>query len=394
MTNKRTICVVTGTRAEYGLLYWLMKEIQAADGLYLQIIATGMHLSPEFGLTYQQIERDGFTIDEKVEMLLSSDSEVGIAKSMGLAMIGFADVLDRLQPDMMVVLGDRFEIFSAASAAMIAKIPIAHLHGGEATEGLIDEPIRHSITKMSHLHFTSTEEYRNRVIQLGEQPERVFNVGAVGIDNINELDLLDRAEFEQSIEFGLGKKNLLITFHPVTLESGTAKEQFANLLTVLDDLDDTHLIFTMANADTDGRIINAMIDEYVKERREAAIAFTSLGQLRYLSAMQYMDGVVGNSSSGLLEVPSFKIGTVNIGDRQRGRVKANSVIDCEPTKDGIGEAISTLYSTDFKNGLDELKNPYGSGGASKQIVHIIGEYPLDGILKKPFFDVGEVGLKQ
>jgi len=394
MTTKRTICVVTGTRAEYGLLYWLMKEIQAADDLDLQIIATGMHLSPEFGLTYQQIEGDGFTIDEKVEMLLSSDSEVGIAKSMGLAMIGFADALDRLQPDMMVVLGDRFEIFSAASAAMIAKIPIAHLHGGEATEGLIDEPIRHSITKMSHLHFTSTEEYRNRVIQLGEQSDRVFNVGAVGIDNINKLNLLDRAEFEQSIEFCLGKRNLLITFHPITLETGTAEEQFANLLAVLDDLESTHLIFTKANADTDGRIINAMIDEYVKKRREKSIAFTSLGQLRYLSAIQYMDGVVGNSSSGLLEVPSFKIGTVNIGDRQRGRVKAKSVIDCKSTKDEIGEAIFTLFSTDFREGLDDLKNPYGSGGASKQIARIISEYPLDGILKKPFFDVGKVGLKQ
>ena len=394
MTSKKTICVVTGTRAEYGLLYWLMKEIQASDDFVLQVIATGMHLSPEFGLTYQQIERDGFTIDEKVEMLLSSDSEVGVAKSMGLAMIGFADALDRLNPDMMVVLGDRFEVFSAVSAAMIAKIPIAHLHGGEATEGLIDEPIRHSITKMSHLHFTSTEEYRKRVIQLGEQPDRVFNVGAVGIDNINKLELLDRAEFEQSIEFGLGKRNLLITFHPVTLESGTAEEQFSNLLAVLDDLDDTHLIFTKANADTDGRIINAMIDEYVKERRETAIAFTSLGQLRYLSAMQYMDGVVGNSSSGLLEVPSFKIGTVNIGDRQRGRVKAMSVINCEPTNDGISEAISILFSNGFRKELDEVKNPYGNGGASKQIVNIIREYPLDSILKKSFFDAGEIGLKQ
>ena len=389
----RKICFVTGTRAEYGLLYWLMKEIQAADDLDLQVIATGMHLSPEFGITYLQIERDGFTIDEKVEMLLSSDSEVGIAKSMGLAMIGFADALARLQPDMIVVLGDRFEIFAAASTATVAKIPIAHIHGGEITEGVFDESFRHSISKMSHLHFTSTEEYRNRVIQLGEQPGSVFNVGAVGIDNINKLNLLDRAEFEQSIEFDLGKKNLLITFHPVTLEKGTAEEQFTNLLAVLDDLENTHLIFTKANSDTDGRIINAMIDKYVKGRRETAIAFTSLGQLRYLSAMQYMDGVVGNSSSGLLEVPSFKIGTVNIGDRQRGRVKAKSVIDCDPTKDGINEAISILFSTEFRKVLDRLKNPYGSGGASKQIAHIIREYPLDGILKKPFFDIREVGLK-
>ena len=387
MTSKRTICVVTGTRAEYGLLYWLMKEIQATENLELQIIATGMHLSPEFGLTYQQIESDGFVIDEKVEMLLSSDSEVGISKSMGLAMIGFADALERLKPDMIVVLGDRFEIFSAASAAMIAKLPIAHLHGGEATEGLIDEPIRHSITKMSQLHFTSTEEYRSRVIQLGEQPDRVFNVGAVGIDNIKMLNLLDRTEFEKSIGFDLGKRNLLITFHPVTLETDTAEEQFANLLAVLDELDDTHLIFTKTNADTDGRIINAMIDEYVADRKETTVAFTSLGQLRYLSAMQYMDGVVGNSSSGLLEIPNFKIGTVNIGDRQRGRVKAKSVIDCEPTKGGIREAVFTLFTSEFGKRLEGMTNPYGDGVASNKIAKIIRDYPLDGILKKPFFDV-------
>jgi len=392
MTSKRKICVVTGTRAEYGLLYWLMKEIQVADDLELQIIATGMHLSPEFGLTYQQIESDGFTIDEKVEMLLSSDTEVGISKSMGLAMIGFADALERLNPDMMIVLGDRFEIFSAASIAMIAKLPIAHLHGGEATEGLIDEPIRHSITKMSHLHFTSTEEYRSRVIQLGEQPDRVFNVGAVGIDNIKKLNLLNRTDFEKSIDFKLGTRNLLITFHPVTLETGTAEEQFSNLLIALDELDDTNLIFTKANADTGGRIINVMIDKFVLDRKKTTVAFTSLGQLRYLSAMQYMDGVVGNSSSGLLEVPSFKIGTVNIGDRQRGRVKAKSVIDCVPTKCGISEAISTLFTSEFRTELEDMVNPYGDGGASNKIAKIIRAYPLDGILKKPFFDAPERGL--
>ena len=387
MTNKRKICVVTGTRAEYGLLYWLMKEVQAADDLKLQIIATGMHLSPEFGLTFQQIESDGFTIDEKVEMLLSSDSAVGIAKSMGLAMIGFADALGRLKSDMMVVLGDRFEIFSAASAATVAKIPIAHIHGGETTEGAFDESFRHSISKMSHLHFTSTEEYRRRVIQLGEQPDRVFNVGAVGIDNIKKLALLDRTEFEKSIDFNLGKRNLLITFHPVTLETCTAKEQFANLLAALDELDDTHLIFTKANADTDGRIINAMIDEYIADRKETTVAFTSLGQLRYLSAMQYVNGVVGNSSSGLLEIPSFKIGAVNIGDRQRGRVKAISVIDCEPTKDGISAAFSTLFSIQFRKRLGDMKNPYGDGGASIKITNIVRNYPLNGILKKPFYDL-------
>ena len=387
MTSKRAICVVTGTRAEYGLLYWLMKEIQAADELDLQIIATGMHLSPEFGLTYQQIERDGFTIDEKVEMLLSSDSEVGITKSMGLAMIGFADALDRLQPDMMVVLGDRFEIFSAASAATVAKTPIAHIHGGETTEGAFDESFRHSITKMSHLHFTSTEVYRDRVIQLGEQPERVFNVGAVGIDNIKKLNLLDRNEFEESIGFKLGKKNLLITYHPVTLETGTAQEQFANLLAVLGDLHDTHLIFTKSNSDTDGRIINEMIEEFVRDTPQHAVAFSSLGQLRYLSAMKYVDGVVGNSSSGLLEVPSFKKGTINIGDRQKGRIQAESVINSHTDVDSIKGSIDFLYSDKFCNSLKNVSNPYGNGGSSTKIVEVLRKYDMGDLLKKCFYDI-------
>jgi len=387
MMAKKTICVATGTRAEYGLLYWLMKEIQAADDLDLQIIVTGMHLSPEFGLTYQQIERDGFTIDEKVEMLLSSDSEVGIAKSMGLAMIGFADALDRLQPDMMVVLGDRFEIFSAASAATVAKIPIAHIHGGETTEGAFDELFRHSITKMSHLHFTSTEEYRNRVIQLGEQPDRVFNVGAVGIDNIKKLNLLDRNEFEESIGFKLSKKNLLITYHPVTLETGTAQEQFANLLTVLGDLRDTHLIFTKSNSDTDGRIINEMIDKFVVNAPKRAVAFTSLGQLRYLSAMKYVDGVVGNSSSGLLEAPSFKKGTINIGDRQKGRIQAESVINSHTDIESIKESINYLYGDEFCNAVKNVNNPYGNGGASTKIVEVLRKYDMGDLLKKCFYDI-------
>ena len=387
MNKIRKICVVTGTRAEYGLLYWLMKEIEVSNGLELQIIATGMHLSPEFGLTYKQIEQDGFTINFNVEILLSSDSEVGISKSIGLGMIGFADAFANLQPDLLVVLGDRFEIFSAVSAAMIGKIPVAHLHGGEATEGVIDEPIRHSITKMSHLHFTATEEYSNRVIQLGEQPDRVFNVGAAGIDNIKRLPLLLRDEFEKSIRFELGKHNLLITFHPVTLEQATAEKQFENLLQVLDEQIDTHLIFTKANADTDGRIINEMIDNYVIEHPDKAVAYTSLGQLRYLSAMQYIDGVVGNSSSGLLEVPSFKIGTINIGDRQRGRIKAGSVIDCDPSIKDIRQALDKLFSQPFQEQLKCVINPYGLGGTAEKILEIIRLYPLEGILKKRFYDL-------
>jgi len=385
MTNRK-ICIVTGTRAEYGLLYWLMKEIQAQPGLVLQVIATGMHLSPEFGLTYQEIEKE-FHIDKKIEMLLSSDTSVGISKSMGLAQISFAEAYEELQPDLVVLLGDRYEIFSAASAAMIARIPIAHLHGGETTEGAFDEAIRHSITKMSHLHFVATEEYRQRVIQLGEQPNRVFNVGGMGIENIHRLKLLSKEEFEQSINFKLAEKNLLVTFHPVTLESSTAQQQFAELLAALDKLENTHIIFTKANSDTDGRIINQMIDEFVAANSQKAAGFTSLGQLRYLSALQYVDAMVGNSSSGLAEAPSFKIGTINIGDRQAGRIKASSVIDCEPSKNAIQKAVEKLYSSDFQDILKEVKNPYGEGCASKEIIEVLLNTELNGLLKKKFYDL-------
>ena len=383
----RKICVVTGTRAEYGLLYWLMKEIETAADTELQLLVTGMHLSAEFGSTWKQIELDGFCITHKVDMQLSSDTPAGITKSMGLGMIGFADALDALKPDILVVLGDRFETFAAASAAMVARIPIAHLHGGEATEGLIDEPIRHSITKMSHLHFTATEEYRKRVIQMGEQPATVFNVGAAGLDNIDQLTLLNQEEFEEAVGFKLADKNLIITFHPVTLEDSTAKLQFTQLLQALDQLNDTHLIFTKPNADSDGRIIIKMIDEYVASRSGRAIAFTSLGQLRYLSALQYVDAAIGNSSSGLIEAPSFKVGTINIGDRQRGRIKADSVIDCQPECDSILTAINKLYSTEFQQKLVSIENPYGQGGMAKKVFEILRSHSLDNILKKRFYDL-------
>ena len=384
--TKRKICVVTGTRAEYGLLYWLMKEIEVDKELQLQLIVTGMHLSPEFGLTYKEIEKE-FKIDKKIEMLLSSDTAVGISKSMGLAQISFAEAYEELKPDIVVVLGDRYEIFSATSAAMIAKIPIAHLHGGETTEGLIDEPIRHSITKMSHLHFTAIEEYRNRVIQLGEHPSRVFNVGGMGIENIKRLKLLTKDEFEESIEFKLNKKNILVTFHPVTLENSTAKEQFQELLDAIDELEDTNIIFTKANSDTDGRVINQMIDEYVTKNSYKSVGFTSLGQLRYLSALQFVDAMVGNSSSGLAETPSFKIGTINIGDRQKGRIKASSVINCEPNKSLIYQAFLKLYSEEFQKIIKDTINPYGDGCASKKIVEILKTVDLEDILKKSFYDL-------
>ena len=382
----RKICIITGTRAEYGLLRWVMQGIKDDNELTLQIIVTGMHLSPEFGLTFKAIEQDGFQIDRKVEMLTNSDTPVGIAKSMGLGMIGFADALHELQPDLIVVLGDRFEIFSAVSAALVARIPVAHLHGGETTEGAFDEALRHSITKMSHLHFVAAEPYRQRVIQLGEQPDHVFLVGGLGIDNIKRLQLLDRTALETSLDFKLGVKNLLITFHPVTLETATAANQMQELLAALAQLKDTQLIFTLPNADTDGRALIEMVQNFVKQHPNAR-AYDSLGQLRYLSCILHVDGVVGNSSSGLAEVPSFKKGTINIGDRQRGRLQAESVINCEPTRENITTALVQLYSADFQTSLHKVINPYGEGGASKKVVNTLKSYPVEGIVKKFFYDL-------
>jgi GDP/UDP-N,N'-diacetylbacillosamine 2-epimerase (hydrolysing) len=382
----RKICVVTGTRAEYGLLHWVMKGIQQASDLELQIIATGMHLSPEFGLTYQEIEKDGFHIDHKVEMLLSSDTPSGLAKSMGLGLIGMGDVLKELQPDIMMVLGDRFELLSAVVAAMVARIPVAHLHGGESTEGAFDEAIRHSITKMSYLHFVAADEYQKRVVQLGEHPDRVFLVGGLGIDNIKKLDLLDRSSLESSLDFKFGPKNLLVTFHSVTLENETSAKQIIELLAALRALDDTHLIFTMPNADTHSRLIADMIKQFVTDHPNAR-AYTSLGQLRYLSCIKFVDGVVGNSSSGLIEVPSFAVGTINIGDRQRGRLKAESVIDCDPNRQSIADALKYLYSDTFRKKLEYVHNPYGQGGASERVVETLKKVKLDDGLKKCFFDL-------
>jgi len=386
--SKRKICVVTGTRAEFGLMQILLRELQSDSDIELQIIATGMHLSPEFGLTYKAIEESGFEISKKIEVLLSSDSAIGITKSMGLAMISFSEAFSEMKPDIIMVLGDRFEIFAAVSAAMISRIPVGHIHGGEATEGLIDEPIRHSITKMAHIHFTATEDYRKRIIQLGEQPNRVFFTGAPGLDNIYELDLLDRSDFEESIDFKLGdKNNILVTFHPVTLDIDSAEMQFRELLMAIDKLKDAKVIFTMPNADTDGRVIMQQINAYVANSEGRAKAFTSLGQLRYLSALKNMDLVLGNSSSGLIEAPSFKTPTVNIGDRQKGRIKAPSVIDCQPTMRSIFEATQEALSLEFKRSIANMESPYGTGGASRKIKEIIESFPLEGIVKKEFYDL-------
>ena len=390
---KRTICIVTGSRAEYGLLYWLMREIQDDPDLELQIIATGMHLSPEFGLTYKVIEEDGFVISEKVEMLLSSDTPVAIAKSMGLGTIGFADAFDRLHPDIVVVLGDRYEIFAACTAALPARIPIAHLHGGETTEGVIDEALRHAITKLAHIHFTSTPRSRKRVIQLGEQPERVFCYGAPGLDSIKRLTLLDKKTFEQAIGFKLGSTNFLITYHPVTLDENKAGPHFSELLAALDQFGETKLIFTKTNADTEGRIINKMINDYVDNNSDRAIAFASLGQRNYLSALQYVDMVVGNSSSGLIEAPSFKIPTINIGDRQGGREQAQTVIQCKTQKDSIIEALQKGFSKEFRNSIKQAVNPYDAGETSSRIkntlkqIHLGDDAGGPSLIKKDFYEI-------
>lgn len=382
---KRKICVITGSRAEYGLLRPLIEEIRREKKLILQLIVTGMHLSPEFGLTYRDIEKDGIPINEKIEILINSDTSVGTSKAMGLAMIGFGETFNRLNPHIVVLLGDRFEIFAAAAAALVNKIPIAHIHGGEITEGAFDDAFRHSITKMSHFHFTSCEEYRKRVVQLGEHPDRVFNVGAIGLDNIKRLKLLSQEELEQELGFKFNKYSLLITFHPVTLEK-TTDHQFSILLEVLDKLNDTHLIFTKSNADPGGMAINRMIDDYVLLNSHKAVAFTSMGQLRYLSTLQFVDAVVGNSSSGIVEAPSFHIGTINIGDRQKGRIKAESVIDCEPTTESLRRAFKNLYSKVFQEKLKQINNPYGDGNTSSKIVEILKNISLGGKQKK-FFDI-------
>ncbi|QDT98486.1 UDP-N-acetylglucosamine 2-epimerase [Gimesia aquarii] len=390
---KKNVCLVTGSRAEYGLLRPLIDEIISEATLTLQLLVTGSHLSPEFGLTFQEIERDGYEIDEKVEVVMSSDTPIGICKSMGLGLISFSEAYARLQPDLIIVLGDRYEIFSAVSAAHISRIPVAHLHGGEVTEGAFDDALRHSITKMSQYHFTSTEVYRKRVIQLGENPDRVFNVGAIGLDNISRLELLSKEEFEKSIGLKLSRHNLLCTFHPVTLEKNSSVQQIQSLLNVLEKLDETNIIFTKTNADTDGRMINQLIDEFVSKDVTRYKSFVSLGQLRYLSAMQYVDAVIGNSSSGIIEAPSFGIATVNIGNRQKGRIKSELIIDCEPTETGIAVALKTLYSPKIEKLLKNATNPYGDGQTSARIVKILKKCDVNVTTQKKFYDLDN-GLKE
>lgn len=384
----KKVCIVTGTRAEYGLLKPIIDRISKDNELELCLVVTGMHLSPEFGLTYREIEADGYRISRKIEMLLSADTPGSIVKSMGIEMIGFADVYAEEQPDMVVLLGDRYEILVAATAAMVHRIPIAHIHGGESTEGAMDEAIRHSITKMSMLHFASTEAYKKRIIQLGEQPERVFWVGALGVESIKSLSLLAKKELEESIQFSFGEMTVMVTYHPVTLENVTAENQFANLLSVLSKHKELKIIFTKANADTDGRIINQMIDKFVLENSSRSIAFTSMGQLRYLSSLQYCVAVIGNSSSGIIEVPSFGIPTVDIGERQKGRVCAESVIHCGTEKSEIESAVQEALSNEFGKKARQVTNPYEGVETSKKIIDVIKQYlNQEMILKKHFYDI-------
>jgi len=383
----RRIAVTTGTRADYGLLYPLLCEIRNDPAFELQLIVTGMHLSPEFGLTYRDIEKDGMQIGARVEMLLSGDTPSAIAKSIGLGTIGFADVLQQLRPDLLVLLGDRFEALAAAQAALVARIPIAHIHGGEVTEGAIDEAVRHSITKMASLHFVAGSSFRRRVIQLGEQPDRVFNFGAPGLDNIRRLKLLERDELERVLGFSLGARFFLVTYHPATLGSRPPEESMGALLHALDAFPDARVVMTYPNADTGGRILIRQVERYAATNPGRVLAVASLGQLRYLSVMRQADVVVGNSSSGLIEAPTFRKPTVNIGERQRGRPRAVSVIDCDEAASAIVRAITKATSTEFQSELHGVVNPYGDGKAATRIADELRRVALAGLANKRFNDV-------
>ena len=382
---KRKICVVTGSRAEYGILRGLMKAIKNDRELELQVIATNQHLSKLQGDTYKEIENDGFTIDYKVYMADDNapDNANSTAKAIGRGINGFADAFDALKPDLLLILGDRYEMLAVASTALIYKIPIAHLHGGEITEGAFDDAIRHAITKMSHLHFTSTEAYRKRVIQLGEQPDRVFNVGALGVENVTKTECMTREVLEQSLSFSITDKCFLCTYHPVTLSSMSSETQVLNLLKALDNFKDYHIIFTYSNSDTSSQIIIRRIQEYVEDNSDRCMFIPSLGQRRYFSALRYMTAVIGNSSSGIIEVPSFGIPTLDIGDRQKGRIAAESVIHCGYSVEEIRGGLSRLIAYNHK----QIDNPYYKEGTCSAILDIIKNYPLENIIQKHFYDI-------
>ena len=382
----RKICVITGSRADYGLLRRVINGIKCDPDLTLQLVVTGTHLSKDYGSTYEEVKRDGFEINGVIHTVGDSDSPAAIAESMGLGLTGFGSIFEKLKPDLLVVLGDRFEIFAATTAALVARIPVAHIHGGEVTEGAFDDAIRHSITKMSNLHFVATKKSRKRVIQLGEDPNSVFLVGGLGVDAINNVELLTREELQIELGIKLLDKSLLITFHPETLGSKDAAMQFKELLYALELLEDTTLVFTMPNADTGGKGIDKLIEQFVNSNLNAHY-FKSLGQLKYLSTVAQVDGVIGNSSSGILEVPSFKKGTINIGDRQKGREKALSIIDCEAERESIKIGIKKLFSQNFKKSLAGVVNPYGDGGASERVVAVLRSVFIEQGTKKSFHDL-------
>jgi len=387
--NKRKICIVTTTRAEYGILKPLLSEIDADDTLTLELVVTGTHLSVKHGATYKEIEADGFKIDAKIAMNLDDDSNEALSFAMAQLQRDITKVFSDLEPDIVVILGDRYEILSVATAAMMLHIPLAHIHGGEITEGAIDDSIRHAVTKLSQLHFTSTEEYAQRVIQLGEQPNRVFNVGSLAVEQIKKLPLLSKEELEKSLAFTFGERNLLVTYHPETLSHLSPQKQFQELLNALDELQETKIIFTKANADAGGAVINAMIEDYVQKNSDKAAAFSSLGQLRYFSTIMYVDAVVGNSSSGILEVPSFHKPTINIGERQKGRTQARSIVNAKTLQEDIKKAIYKAYNEDFLQVLKDVRNPYESEGTSRKIEEVLRSVALDALLQKKFYDIKE-----
>lgn len=388
---KKIISIITGTRAEYSLLKPLYEKLTRFDDFDVRLAVTGSHLSSEFGMTYKEIEEDGLIIDEKIQILSDSDTPEAITKSMGVALIEFGAYFSKLKPDIVILLGDRYEALAIASAATLLRIPIAHLHGGEITEGAIDDAFRHAITKLSYLHFTSTEAYRKRVIQLGEAPSRVYAVGALGIENIKNLSLLSKSQLEDALQFSLEKPYCVVTFHPVTLEDNQAKEQVLALLDACESRKDLAFVFTKANADTDGRLINQTIQSYV-ERNNHFLLVDSLGSKKFLSALKYAKMVIGNSSSGIIEAPSFSIPTINIGDRQRGRIQSKSIINCKPEKQSILEAMKLAESDAFLTTIRHTINPYGDGNTSEKIVNIIRDFLIQGKidLKKTFFDCEEI----
>lgn len=382
------ICVLTATRAEYGLLAPIIKKMKKDDTFDVKVVVTGAHLSPEFSLTYREIEADGVCIHKKIEMLLSADTSSAISKSMGLALISFADYFAENSFDYLMVLGDRYETLAVCCAAMNARIPIVHIHGGETTEGAIDEAIRHAITKMSYIHFTSTETYRQRVIQLGEEPNRVFCVGAMGVENARSTQLMTKVELAKELQMDLSKKYAVFTFHPVTLESFSSTEQMKEIFKAMDKIDDIQFLITESNADMEGRVINEMLKEYSGKNSNIRV-FSSLGMKKYLSAIKYSEFVIGNSSSGIIEAPSFGIPTVDIGLRQKGRIAAESVIKCDVNSFEIINAINKARSKTFREKIKNVINPYGDGNTSEKIVRILKEKVNEGKfdLKKKFYDI-------